>query len=228
MSIAELTGQLVDRQKKRTAEAITKYRALVRALAEGNAKTPTAEAVDDLLSQAGKTLTDLQADVAYLAKRREYRRQLDSVPTLKAELNELAEQIDKENTRFAKLKEEHAKKYEPMVNRARQLNAEIGEGESCRLKLAEGYTGPLREESKLLDIQIYDLRRARESKQRWITDLRNQITNIREHPGELDQSQITDIEKTIAHAQAEIEEINKQGAPLAARQREIENAMMQP
>jgi hypothetical protein len=53
------------------------------------------------------------------------------------------------------------------------------------------------------------------------------ITDIQDHPEKYDQSEIPSIKKQIDGRKAEIADLEKIGAPLAAREREIEKLMLE-
>jgi hypothetical protein len=99
--------------------------------------------------------------------------------------------------------------------------------ESCRLKLADSYVGPLKTELQTIERDRYTLYQKRLSIERHITDLGHCITDIQDHPEKYDQSEIPSIKKQIDGRKAEIADLEKIGAPLAAREREIEKLMLE-
>jgi len=89
MSILE---KLAERMKQRDLDASVRFAQLVQDIANG--KEPTAESVEKVLADAGKTLMDLEAGIEKQRRRIDARRRLDEAEALIAAKGQILQDLD--------------------------------------------------------------------------------------------------------------------------------------
>ncbi len=122
----KVTGLRRQREEQQTQQ----YADIITAIAFGTEPDP--EEVERILSQAGKSVNDLKADVDKAGQRMALRALAESLPTLQAGRDELVQQIRKLDADFAKAEEEHDEARFPIEDRLRQCDQAIREATRAR------------------------------------------------------------------------------------------------
>jgi len=117
-------------QRKREERQDEEYSDIVRSLAMG--KEPDPEEVDRILSEAGITVSEFQADVEKGHERMAMHALANSLPNLQANRNEIAKQIKAVDTEFAKAEKAHDDARLPLEDRLRECDEAIRQATRAR------------------------------------------------------------------------------------------------
>jgi hypothetical protein len=120
-------------QRKREEQQDRQYSDVVSAIAMGTEPDP--EEVDRILSDADKTLDELKADVAKAKERISLQALDNSLPTLTANREKIAKQIQALDSDFEKAERAHDEARLPLENRLRECDEAIREANMARSQL---------------------------------------------------------------------------------------------
>ena len=129
--------KLLGRQQKKAAD----FDALAARLAAG--KKVNLEEITDELETLGRTAEELDAEVSRRQQRQADAAQLATVPAIKAELEEIGNQIMAEDERFKPLADAHQEKRRQLFGTAQWKQNQVTAAETMRAKLLASYRGPL-------------------------------------------------------------------------------------
>ena len=125
--------KLVGRKRQREQAVLSNYKQLVEAIA--NETEPDPDEVEHLLAESGKTLDDLQADCAKLARRMRLKASLDRRPTLEAERAKIDEQIAAADRVLEEAEAMHDEVTRPLYNRRREIDEALREASKAESDL---------------------------------------------------------------------------------------------
>lgn len=117
-------------QRKREQKQDQQYSDVVRSLVMG--KEPDPEEVDRILSEAGITVSQFQADVEKGRERMTMHALANSLPNLQANRDEIAKQIKAVDTEFAKAEKAHDDARLPLEDRLRECDEAIKQATRAR------------------------------------------------------------------------------------------------
>lgn len=147
--------------RKRRESIAETYRDIVAALAAGQA--PDVEAIERCLTDAGKSETDLQADVDRELGKRELQRKARTIGNLTKELGECDAKLAALAEKLERAQRAHDDAAGPLQSRVRMLVSELTEAEQARSKLGVEFSSDaVREARSDLDAKrsrAYELRR---------------------------------------------------------------------
>ena len=96
---------------------------------------PVPEEVDRILSEAGKSLDELKADVEKAKERIALQALANSLPTLNANRDEIAKQLNALDAEFEKAEQAHDEARLPLENRLRECDETIRQANKARNQL---------------------------------------------------------------------------------------------
>jgi hypothetical protein len=132
--------RIVGKQRERQAARAADFRGVVVQIADG--KEPDTDFVAQVLHEAGKSLDDLQKAVELLQRRRELRRQLDSVPRLMAKRREIETKIAAANHDLEAAEQRHTDVVVPLQGELADLRSDTFAGEQARGELQRTCVDP--------------------------------------------------------------------------------------
>lgn len=133
MSTQTIFEKLVGRKRQREQAVLSNYRQLVEAIA--NEAEPDPEEVERLLTASGKTLDDLQADCAKLARRMRLKASLDRRPALNKERAKLDEGIAAADRVLEEAEASHDEVTRPLYDRRREIDEALREASKAESSL---------------------------------------------------------------------------------------------
>lgn len=138
MSIASLIERIAGKQRERQAARAADFRSLVARIADG--QEPDADTVDRVLQDAGKSLDELRQAVERLHHRRQLREQLDRLPALASERQEIEKQIAAADAALEAAEKKHSETTGPLVARLQQIRELVAAAEAAKRQLADTCT----------------------------------------------------------------------------------------
>ncbi len=129
--LKELLGELESRRKNRQSEFLT----TAHKLAANERVTPAA--VERVLAESGKTLTELQAAVELIQRRRKWNEIISAEPALEKERAAIKDRIAAEDRRLASAKQVHADATGPMYVRLEFIRAHVSDASDARRLLIQ-------------------------------------------------------------------------------------------
>lgn len=146
-------------QRKREQKQDQQYTDIVRSLVMG--KEPDPEEVDRILSEAGITVSQFQADVEKGRERMMMQALANSLPNLQANRDEIAKQIKAVDTEIAKAEKVHDDARLPLEDRLRECDEAIKQATRAREDLVVTCEHPvLLGEMKHVESELERLREA--------------------------------------------------------------------
>lgn len=158
-NVMETLSQAADELNLRR---LAEYRAVVADVAAGKSLDPGA--VLAAIEAVEKTFAEFEGDVDRRRQRVEQAKQLEKLPQAISERDKLVRQVATLEAEFAKVREAHQAKVEPLAWKIDALEKRITAAESIRHILAENCTDPVRLAKK----------KAFDQKHREVVDLRDQ------------------------------------------------------
>lgn len=231
MGLNDILRAIANRQEQRKRERVDEYEALVEQIAD-EAGEPEAGYVEDVLQRAGKTVNDLQADVALLLERRRLKSLVDAEPALKAEHEEILARIDKERAKFFRAREAWHRAHEDLDRQRQSVVAQLGRCTAARTKLLDTAPGVNQEVARIhastrqdrqeiaeLEIQLRRARGELEGYQRQRdkrAKARENRTSIEGVPPNIEQlvansaGKVSNLEYRVAERQRRVDEARRQ------------------
>lgn len=238
-SLITLIDKIVGKQQERAQAREADYLAIVQQIAAG--KEPDADRVDALLREAGKTLENLTEDVERLQQRHRLREQVDELPRLAAERQQVEKQIAAADEALADAEQTHAEVTAPLAARVVELREAMWAAEAAKRQLAEGCTDPvLLAHKRDIESQLDRLRRDSVNLRNAISDSRDRARNeqaLAEQAqrivhGEQQAKEHQDLakrhERTVAGYEAELAKVEKAIAALERREQAVRDQMLAP
>lgn len=167
MSLTTLFEKIAGKQKQREQSRINDFRGLVRAIVAG--QEPDADRVDAVLLDAGKSLDDLKAAVELFQRRMAMKAELDAVPKLEAEKNEIAKKIGMARETLDAAEKKYDETANPLRWRLDEINQAIQQTWSLPQQLVETCPYP-----ELVE-RAQQIERAKSEAHAEATSLRRQI-----------------------------------------------------
>lgn len=130
MSIVSFFEKVVGLQEQRAKQKIAGYRDLVAGVAKGRQPDPTE--VADILANAGKSVTDLKADVERYQHRQKLKALIASMPKLEAERRDIDDQIARAELDLEAAEKQHEEATAPLCNRRREISQVLSDASSAQ------------------------------------------------------------------------------------------------
>lgn len=135
MSLSNLFDRIFKAQQQREESRARDYRSLVTEIASGTEPQP--DRLDQILTESGKSVEQLRADVELYQQRRVWREQYDALPKLNEETATIERQIADAEKAFAAARRQFDTTTGPLQARLRQVEAERNQAEAAQARLQE-------------------------------------------------------------------------------------------
>lgn len=172
MSLTTLIDKIMGKQQEREKARTADFQTIVRQIVTG--KEPDPDRVDAVLADAGKSLDDLREAVERLQARRRLREQLDQLPKLAAERQQVEKEIEAADNALTDAEQKHAEMTAPLHARLVQVREGSWAAESAKTQLVQTCTDPA------LLAQMRDVESQLTQARKEVSDLRNTISDYRD------------------------------------------------
>ncbi len=139
--LATILDRLRKRQAAATEDALATYRQLCERLVDETGKPPTEAEADKVLTAAGRTVDELEADVALLRDRKRWAATLAEEPEVLKGLAPIEQQLETERRRYSDrlktLQQEHADNVAALTARQSELLTRQNAINNARVRLQE-------------------------------------------------------------------------------------------
>ena len=158
--------------RERFRDVLATFRGIVQQIAVG--KEPDADRVDAVLGEAGKTLDDLREAVERLQARRRLREQMDELPKLAVERQEIEKQLAAADNILADAEQQHSEVTAPLRARLVRIREASWAAESAKTQLVQTCDEPA------LVAQMRDAEAKLTQARKEVSDLRNTLSDYRD------------------------------------------------
>lgn len=141
MNALSIFEKITGLRRKREEQSDQQYSDIVASLVAGTEPDP--EEVERILSDAGKSVDKLKADVQKGQERMAMHAMANALPKLQKDRKQILKDIDKLDAEFEKLEDQHDESRRPLVHQLKQCDEAIRDAEKAKSQLVETCEDPV-------------------------------------------------------------------------------------
>lgn len=153
MNVLDKLTAVLRRREERKIKAATDFDDLIVQLADGKDISP--ELLDETLETAGKTPEELEQAVKLVLQRRDWAKQLEAEPKVRARSVEVEQLIEKEKAKFIESRAAYEKRHQGLFDESMKLMNELNRLADVRGKLNLSCDDSLNRQDTVIGKQIY-------------------------------------------------------------------------